>query len=72
MIFDLAELIAVSVLDDRAATMIASLHEVNMCIVIICTVFATGMSLSVIPASPSAEYEHSSLVFDHFVHGSHF
>ena len=41
-------------------------------IVIICTVFATGMSLSVIPASPSAEYEHSSLVFDHFVHGSHF
>ncbi|KAJ7351333.1 hypothetical protein DFH08DRAFT_957653 [Mycena albidolilacea] len=42
VIFLLAELIAV--FDGRAATLIASLHEVNMCIVIICTVFATVWS----------------------------
>ncbi|KAJ7114284.1 hypothetical protein C8R44DRAFT_881147 [Mycena epipterygia] len=42
LIFLLAELIAV--FDGRAATLIASLHEVNMCVVIICTVFATVWS----------------------------
>ncbi|KAF7345834.1 hypothetical protein MVEN_01604900 [Mycena venus] len=44
LIFLLVELITVSVFDGRAATLIASLHEVNMCIVIICTVFATVWS----------------------------
>ncbi|KAJ6545627.1 hypothetical protein B0H19DRAFT_1267026 [Mycena capillaripes] len=42
LIFLLAELIAVC--DGRAAVLIASLHEVNLYIIIICTVFATVWS----------------------------